>query len=189
MPWAGEGPRAPELFGGPESNSGAALARPGAGEKNSKGANIVMRDEARPAMATRATPAMATRGVSKQRNEINKQKQQITSSFSKSEKWSRNGSPGHGFETRPLKSQPYCAESPFRATPRPGQARTIRKHVRQNCNPPPSGQTSLLAPPVRAPGIYTTTALEPYEFIGFGGGGAQNPCVHRDFEHHHKRTP
>ena len=26
---------------------------------------------------------------------------------------------------------------------------------------------------MRAPGIYTTTAPEPYEFIGFGGGGAQ----------------
>ena len=47
-------------------------------------------------------------------------------------------------------------------------------------------------PLLRAGGIYTTAAPDPYEFIGFGGGGGQNPyefigilTIHWDFDHHH----
>ena len=37
----------------------------------------------------------------------------------KNEKWPRNGSPGHGFECRPLNWLSFFAENPFPATPGP----------------------------------------------------------------------
>ena len=37
----------------------------------------------------------------------------------KNEKWPRNGSPGHGFECRPLNWLSFFAENPFLATPGP----------------------------------------------------------------------
>ena len=41
------------------------------------------------------------------------------------EKWPRNGSPGHGFECRPLNWLSFFAENPFPATPGPGEAQKI----------------------------------------------------------------
>merc|ERR1711895_71932 len=39
--------------------------------------------------------------------------------FCKNGKWPRNGSPGHGFESRPLNWLSFFAENPFPATPGP----------------------------------------------------------------------
>ena len=53
------------------------------------------------------------------------------------EKWLRNGSPGHGFGSRPLNWLSFFAENPFLATPGPGEAkknpklaRTISKNIK-----------------------------------------------------------
>ena len=45
----------------------------------------------------------------------------------KNEKGPRNGSPGHGFECRPLNWLSFFAENPFPATPGPGEAQKIPK--------------------------------------------------------------
>ena len=50
----------------------------------------------------------------------------------KNEKWPRNGSPGHGFECRPLNWLSFFAEDPFPATPGPGEAQKATKIARKN---------------------------------------------------------
>ena len=58
----------------------------------------------------------------------------------KNEKWPRSGSPGHGFECRPLNWLSFFAENPFPATPGPGEAHKspkIARKIPQNIPHPP----------------------------------------------------
>ena len=74
--------------------------------------------------------------------------------LSNNEKWPRNGSPGHGFGSRSLKSEPFFVENPFPATPGPGEtdkkmqiARKKHPNIKKNVTPPPP-------PPWRPPKIF-----------------------------------
>ena len=77
----------------------------------------------------------------------------VPQKFSKNGKRSRNGSPGHGFGSRPLNWLSFFADNPFPATPGPREAgkntenRPDKFQKETNLFKPPSWQTPFLAAP------------------------------------------